>query len=64
MHQQTFATHNIYYNPVIRNRDSSAFTDVDMVRPYKPIVLTQISECVKYVLKHMGSNFEKSCRSI
>lgn len=64
MHQQTFTTHNIYYNPVIGDGDNSAFTIVDKVQPYNATVLIQKSECVNYVTKHMGSNFEKSCPSI
>ena len=64
MYQQTFVTHNIYYNSSIANRVSNTFTSVCKARPYNSIVLEQKRKCVNYVMKHMGSKFEKSNLSL
>ena len=41
MYQETFTTHNIYYNLSIGNGGSGTFTSAYKVRPYNTIVLEQ-----------------------
>ena len=48
--------HNSRYNPFIGDGDSSSYSAVDKLRPYRPMFNIDKSKCMNHVTKHMETN--------
>ena len=47
---------NSRYNPLIGDGDSSSYSAVDKLRPYRPMFNIDKSKCMSHVTKHMETN--------
>ena len=56
LYERSIDKHNICYNPFIGDGDSSSYSAVDKLRPYRPMFNIDKSKCMNHVTKHMETN--------